>query len=220
MDYRKAFPSEFLKTSDLQGENGNYGTVVLTINAADVEDVGQNGERKLVLHFAESGQKLVLNRTNADELALMYGNDTDSWIGQPVLLWVDPHVRFGNKITPGLRVANPGAPQGSHAPQQPQAPAAQPSAPDTGRPAQTAMPVPPQTGEPMITAPQKTLLLREGQRVYGAATAVAALKERIGNVNALSYKNAEEWITWLKDQPNAPAAAAADESDDDPFGDE
>lgn len=111
MDYRKAFPSDFLKASDLQDVNGRYFTETWTISGAAVEEVGQDGDRKLVLHFAESEQKMVMNRTNADECGLMFGHDTDGWIGQPVKIYVDPNVRFGNKVTPGLRVAAPDAPQ-------------------------------------------------------------------------------------------------------------
>jgi hypothetical protein len=105
MNYKQAFPSTFLKADDL----AETGSVVYTIRDAQVEDVGQdeNKERKLCLYFEETDQKMVLNRTNADACALMFGEYTEQWVGQKVQVYVDHNVRFGNKVMSGLRITDP-----------------------------------------------------------------------------------------------------------------
>ncbi len=45
--------------------------------------------------------------TNWDSIEDLYGSDTDDWIGKPVVLYVDPDVRYGAKRTGGLRIKPP-----------------------------------------------------------------------------------------------------------------
>lgn len=72
-----AFPSKFLKASDLNG-----GQPVATIDRVAFEPVGRNREMKAVLYFRGKDKGLVLNKTNATKLTQMTGSsETDDWSG-------------------------------------------------------------------------------------------------------------------------------------------
>lgn len=212
MNLNEMFPSKWLKAEDFgEGENK-----VVTIKDVKYETLGQGAkaETKPVIEFRDA-KPLVLNKTNGHIIGQLYGSDTDEWVGKKITLFTMEVDSFGD-IVRAIRVRNA----------VPDEAASRQSTPGTSNqsagaamPHQTAMPQPPQTGDQMITAPQKTLILREAQRAYGEQNAVNKVKELIGNVNGLSYQDAEAWITWLKEQPNCQIPADAG-GDDDPFGDE
>ena len=86
------FPSKTLKADDLKSPSGKgYRDFSLTVeNIEPVEFKDENGvpEPKWVLHFKGAQKGLVLNRTNAQTIADAYGEDTESWIGKKVILYV------------------------------------------------------------------------------------------------------------------------------------
>ena len=91
-----AFPSQYLKAGDLQGR-----TVKVIIDRYTVEDVGD--DRKPVIYFVGKEKGLVLNKTNASEIAFTYGDDMDDWGGKEIELF-SMMVSFQGKNMPGLRV--------------------------------------------------------------------------------------------------------------------
>jgi len=118
-----AFPSNYLKASDLHGK----GEVRLTIRSIEMENVGE-GEDKPVMYFHGTEKGLPLNKTNALMIADSYGDETEAWINQPVILF-EEKVPFKGKPTPAVRVKIPlrtqqqTAPGGfHHQPAQTQAP--------------------------------------------------------------------------------------------------
>jgi hypothetical protein len=97
--YKTAFGS-YLKAEDLQGK-----AVRLTLDHVALEDLKSTDgkvERRLVGHFAGKDKTLVINRTNADTLASLFGEDYDDWAG-PVVLFPDTTM-FGGKRVACLRV--------------------------------------------------------------------------------------------------------------------
>lgn len=106
------YPSNYLKSSDLPvGED-----VVLTITELRTETLGQgdDAQEKPILYFdpAEVGQAMgqenakkgiVLNKTNGERIAKMYGDDYTLWRGCRVALCVED-VNFQGKMTPAIRV--------------------------------------------------------------------------------------------------------------------
>lgn len=78
------FPSKYLKASDFD-ETGS----VLTIERIKEESIGagKDADEKWVLYFEENDKGLVLNKTNTNIIAGMYGDDTDDWIGKLVTLY-------------------------------------------------------------------------------------------------------------------------------------
>jgi hypothetical protein len=74
------FPSNYLKASDLQGR-----TLRVTMDRVEVEQIGQ--DRKPILYFVGKQKGVVLNKTNAGNIAIMFGEDMDEWGGSDVELF-------------------------------------------------------------------------------------------------------------------------------------
>ena len=99
--------SKFLKQSDV-GDG-----VLVTISAVTQENVAKEGaeqEMKWALHFDEFEKPMVLNSTNGQLIAKATGIENDieiGWVGKKIVLFNDPNVSFGGKITGGIRVRAP-----------------------------------------------------------------------------------------------------------------
>ena len=78
-----AFPSKYLKASDLKGRE-----VVVTMDTLKFEPVGQNKEMKAVLYFQGKDKGLVMNKTNANKITEIVGSAlTEDWRGHRVKLY-------------------------------------------------------------------------------------------------------------------------------------
>ncbi len=96
MNVNDVFPSKYLKAADL-----NNREVQVTISGVEMEDL--NGEQKAIVYFQNKQKGVVLNKTNATNIAGAYGDDTDGWVGQPVVLfsvWTD----FQGKSVQSIRI--------------------------------------------------------------------------------------------------------------------
>lgn len=99
MNINDAFPSNYLKAADLKGQ-------VVTVVMANVAHEKIGDDDKLILYFDGKDKGLVLNKTNANNIAAIYGPETDSWRGQKVALataWVD----FQGRSVEAIRVRPP-----------------------------------------------------------------------------------------------------------------
>lgn len=94
-----AFPSNYLKAADLKGRN-----VTVTMDRVEFEVLGDN--KKLILYFEGKDRGLVLNKTNANNIANAYGDDTDDWIGKQIVLF-EAMVDFQGRTVPAIRVRMP-----------------------------------------------------------------------------------------------------------------
>jgi hypothetical protein len=103
MRLHEAFPSTYLKHADLQGR-----AFRVTIKGYSIEEIGQGADKdtKPVLAFRQTAKKLVLNRTNANAIAEVYGDDLDAWDGKLIELYPD-RTGFGGKMVDCLRVRVP-----------------------------------------------------------------------------------------------------------------
>jgi len=112
----EAYPSEFLKAADLRGRQ-----VRVVIAHVELREVG--GEDKPVLFFQGKDKGVVLNKTNANNIGLAYGDDTDAWSGQPVILY-EAMVDFQGRTVKAIRIKVPSAKErgGPHLPRRPAAP--------------------------------------------------------------------------------------------------
>ena len=108
MNINNVFPSKYLKAADLQGRE-----FTLRIASIRMEDIGDD-DQKPVLYFENAKKGLVLNKTNANNCVVLYGAETDGWIGKPVTLysaWVD----FQGKSVEAIRIRPaPGVTMGQH----------------------------------------------------------------------------------------------------------
>lgn len=94
-----AFPSKWLKASDIEGD------MRVSIASVTMEDVGDD-DRKPVVWFNEYDKGMVLNKTNANNVSALYGADSDNWIGKPMTL-ATAMVDFQGKSMRALRLYAP-----------------------------------------------------------------------------------------------------------------
>lgn len=96
MNINDAFPSKYLKADDLQGRE-----ITVSIDHVMMEKVGD--DNKMCLYFRGKQKGIICNKTNAMNIATVYGTDTNNWIGQALILfpaWVD----FQGKSVQAIRV--------------------------------------------------------------------------------------------------------------------
>jgi hypothetical protein len=97
MNINGVFPSKYLKAAELNGRSFK-----LTISAFSIEDAG-DGERKPVIHFQGAEKGLMLNKTNAFEIASAYGEETDAWMGRQIEVFPST-TQYQGRVTPCIRV--------------------------------------------------------------------------------------------------------------------
>jgi hypothetical protein len=96
MKVSEEFPSKYLKATDLKGQD-----VKVTIQNVIREKIGD--ENKLIVFFKGREKGLVLNKTNANTIADLYGDDCDEWFGRPLVLF-SVMTDFQGKVMQGIRV--------------------------------------------------------------------------------------------------------------------
>lgn len=114
--------SKFLKKEDVDPP------VLVTVDRVAQNNVAMQGadpEMKWCLYFGELDKPMVMNSTNIHLAGQACGSDdTDDWLGKKIVLYNDPNVSFGGKLTGGIRiraqrkVQEPVVPQRKPAPQQ------------------------------------------------------------------------------------------------------
>jgi hypothetical protein len=101
MKISEEFPSKYLRASDLDNRE-----VRLTMSNVEIEKLGE--DNKPVLYFKGKDRGLVLNKTNANTISDDYGDDTEDWYDQPLILF-SVMVDFQGKVGPAIRVRVPTA---------------------------------------------------------------------------------------------------------------
>lgn len=95
--------SKFLKKADV-GEEGTLCTIE-GVSQENIAKEGADPEMKWVLHLTNFDKPMVLNSTNAQLIAKFLGSEqTDDWEGKKIILYDDPAVSYGGKVTGGIRV--------------------------------------------------------------------------------------------------------------------
>lgn len=104
-------PSTFLKQADF--DEAGLIVTVSHVEEKNVAKADEQPENKWVVYFQEYGDKgMVLNSTNIQALAkACKSDDTDDWSGKEVVVYVDPTVGYGGKVTGGLRIKTYAQPQ-------------------------------------------------------------------------------------------------------------
>lgn len=86
------YGGSFLKAADLQGK-----TVPCQIASVAKEEF-QSGDLKWVVRFHGKEKRLVLNKTNAEIIAQMAGDDMDGWVGRTIKLYPTKTNMQGNMV--------------------------------------------------------------------------------------------------------------------------
>lgn len=106
MDIRTKIGSQkFFKAADL----ARPAVVAIAEVAEEVVGQGRDAEEKVVLYFSGTEKGLVLNSTNANAIADLFGFETGNWIGGKVELFADK-TAFAGKIVDCVRVRKPSLP--------------------------------------------------------------------------------------------------------------
>lgn len=103
MNVDTMFPSKYIGAADLQGRSH-----VVTMANVVMEEIKsrQGTQNKPVLYFQGKEKGLVLNMTNANSIAELYGKDTDNWRGQAIELY-PTRVQFGSEMVDAIRITAP-----------------------------------------------------------------------------------------------------------------
>jgi hypothetical protein len=78
-------------------------TVIEEVEQQDVARQGERQRMKAVLHLKGVRKPIVVNKTNALNLAEQYGKDFDAWVGKRVTVKAED-TTFQGKRTKGLRL--------------------------------------------------------------------------------------------------------------------
>lgn len=85
MDYQLMFPSKYVSAADLKGQD-----VTLTIQAVAIQKLESsdgNHKTKGVVSFEGASKDWILNRTCAEACKLMWGPETNNWVGKRITLY-------------------------------------------------------------------------------------------------------------------------------------
>ena len=94
-----AFPSNYLKASDLQGKQA-----VVTIDRVEFEPVGRDKEMKPIVYFVGKQKGIVLNKTNARKITEIAGSAlTEEWQGTAVVVY-PTETEFAGETVECLRI--------------------------------------------------------------------------------------------------------------------
>ena len=94
--------SKFLKKDDV---GNGIGGIIANVSQENVAKEGAEPEMKWCLHFSNIEKPMVLNATNMELIAkFLHSDNTDDWTGKKIVLYDDPGVSFGGKLTGGIRV--------------------------------------------------------------------------------------------------------------------
>jgi hypothetical protein len=102
MNINEAFPSQYLKASDLNGS-----AVPVVISHVEMGEVGKTKEHKPVIYFKGKQKGMVLNKTNSKKIADITGSpDTDDWTDHAILIY-PTEVDFQGETVEAIRVKAP-----------------------------------------------------------------------------------------------------------------
>lgn len=94
------YPSKFLCAADLKGQ---AKTVNVEFVETGIVGQGEDAKTQLLVTFREYEKQLGLNKTNATAIANLFGDDTDDWVGESLVLF-PTKVDFGGRMVDAIRV--------------------------------------------------------------------------------------------------------------------
>jgi hypothetical protein len=101
MHISKMFPSKYLKAVDIEGDHK------IIVSRVVEEEVGKDKTIMPVMYFKGWEKGLILNKTNSDAFAKVYGDDTDFWVGKSAIMFTMP-ITYEGKTVEGIRFRFPG----------------------------------------------------------------------------------------------------------------
>jgi hypothetical protein len=107
MRLSEALPSgsQYLKAVDLP-ERSALDLTIDKVKVEEIDDGNGTKQEKPVLYFGGKEKGIVLNKTNGETLISNYGDDTDAYPGEPIVLFRS-ETQFQGKLVPCLRIRVP-----------------------------------------------------------------------------------------------------------------
>ena len=130
MQKNVALPSKYLNGSDVGAQ-----LFKLVIKSISMETMENDGASKPVMYFTEAVKGMVINSTNWDNMSMVFGDESDNWIGKQIEMYTEATRTPNGQPTRGVRirpVAGPDTAAMYHAPLGAALPA---PVPDNGQPA-------------------------------------------------------------------------------------
>lgn len=103
MKLNDMFPKRFFNAEDFRGSDRKH---VYVIAGVEIEELGPEKQRKPVVSFRETEKSLALNKTNANAIAALFGEDSRDWIGKPIELFAT-RVPYKGKLVDSVGVRAP-----------------------------------------------------------------------------------------------------------------
>lgn len=104
MKIDEVFTSKFLRAADIDNiADETTQTAIVIIEDVLMEEIGADQQQKPVVFFQSIKPGLVLNKTNANTLKGLLGNDTDDWKGKAIGLFTT-EVDFQGQQVLSIRV--------------------------------------------------------------------------------------------------------------------
>jgi hypothetical protein len=95
MNIRKRFDNNLINSTDIPNP--------ITVTIETVAEASVGDDERIILFFSDHEKQLPLNKTNALELADLFGDDTDSWEGETIELY-RTKVQYQGKRVDAVRV--------------------------------------------------------------------------------------------------------------------
>jgi hypothetical protein len=102
MKVSKVYPDKFFRTTDLEAGT----TLTLTIDKVLMAQFPGSSEEKLQLYFKEDSKSLTLNKTNGMRIADALGDETGTWPGSKVELYLE-RIKYEGQMINSIRVRIP-----------------------------------------------------------------------------------------------------------------
>ncbi len=94
-----ALPSKYLNATDV----GN-GVFKLTVVSVVMEKMENDGAMKPVMSFQGAQKSMPINATNWDNMAVVYGDESDNWIGKQIEMYTEATRMPNGTPTRGVRI--------------------------------------------------------------------------------------------------------------------
>jgi hypothetical protein len=107
-DYRTYYDRDYIGAFDLLGKD--VSKTIARVECKVLENA-QGKSKKLIVYFNGADKGFACCKTNAKTIAVMYGNDTDKWVGKRITLYPTTTNAFGANVE-CIRV-RPNPPKGS-----------------------------------------------------------------------------------------------------------
>lgn len=85
-DYRKYFDRDYIGHFDLDGKD--VTVEIARVVPGELTAMGGRKSKKPIIHFAGKDKAFIANKTNCKTIAALYGNNTDTWVGKRITLYV------------------------------------------------------------------------------------------------------------------------------------